>query len=214
MILKGMKNMKKRLLSITLSVLMLLTLNSVNSFACTAEEIEESPLFFFVDENGDVTQVEAFEYETTYYVNARSTNALNSVTFDTPNPSTNCYDLEDGEYIMNFFTSQSSYQMDKWFLPNSDGDLYLSGFVGDADGKLNLYTYRQAENEVWHIKVYSLQLHSTNTRARVFNGYVGPLNKSQAKYYTSAVVADSGNFGFGVLKASWEPITYPFDYVD
>lgn len=204
--------MKKKIVTIALATLLLFALNSINVFASPMEESLDVPQFYFTDTDGNVTEIVDFEYVDSYYVGAQALNNMRAASFDNPDPSSNYHDLGTGEYLKRFETSSSTYEMDKWFHADSNGTMHISAYVGDAEGKLNLYTYRQNEDEIWHIRMYTLQLHQYNTRARYYNGYIRTLDDSGEKYYTTAAEATSGSFGFGVLKASWEEIDDLYDY--
>lgn len=203
--------MKKKLFTIIFAAVMIFAFNSINALAATSEEIEDVPQFYFTDEDGTVIEVVDFEYVDSFYIGTPNINAR-TVSFDNPDPETNYYDLEDGQYLYRNETIQSTYEMDKWFHANSAGKLYISAFVGDADGTLEFCIYRVNEDEVWHINIYTLNLHQYNSRARYYNGYASTLDKTGTKYYTTTAVADNGSFGFGVLKASWEEIDDLYDY--
>ena len=183
---------------------MLFTLNSTSVFAAFPEESIDVPQFYFTDKDGNVTEIVDFEYVDSYYVGTQAVNNIRAASFDNPDPDSNYHDLETGEYLKRFETSQSTYEMDKWFHADSNGTMYISAYVGDADGTLNLYTYREGENGFRHIRTYTLLFHQYNSRARYYNGFIKTLDDSGETYYTTAVEADSGSFGFGVLKASWE----------
>ncbi len=203
--------MKKRIISIVLSALMLTTAGSTYTFAETYEENIEAPQFYFTDEDGNVTEIVDFEYVDTYYVTSDEMNAMRTASFDPPIDEENFYDLADGQYLYRNESPASTYELDKWVHASSEGKLYFTAYVGDAEGELHLCEYRNT-GEVWHIREYVLKLHEFNSRARCFKGHVSSIDRTGEKYYSTAVVADSGTFGFGVLKISWEDIDEFYDY--
>ena len=175
---------------------------------------ESNPKFEMLDENGNVEEVLDFELANTYYMSAESQSQMNSISpraIVTPDPDTNFYDLSEGTYSMYFGQSKTVYEMDKWFHANSDGELYISTSVYDADGKIMFYRYSfDYETHFWLIHEYELQLNSYNYRARFFNGRVRNLDSEGEKYYTYLVTSTGDEFLTGLLKASWESIDDPY----
>lgn len=128
-----------------------------------------------MDENGHVEEILDFELANTYYVkpDAATLNGAATQSPVTPNPNTNFYDLSNGKYYLYSGQSQTVYEMDKWFHANSDGYLYISSSVSDADGTLKFYTYKF--NDTTHfrlIREYALNINSNNSRTRVYKGTV------------------------------------------
>lgn len=210
--------MKRIITAITLSALLLSSVCGLYASAAgtkenikigQVEETEEVPQFCFTDENGNITEIVDFEYVGTYSLDVEG---VSTQAFEEPDPDTNFYDLsQGGEYRYSSNKKQSVYEMDKWFHANSKGWLYLGARVVDADGKLLLYTRREKEG-ICNIKIYSMDINTNNPRTRYrTTGCIMGLDKTGAKYYTASVEAISGQFTYGVLKASWSEIEDVFD---
>lgn len=212
--------MKRIITAITLSALLLSSACGLYASAAGTkenikigqiEETEEVPHFYLTDEEGNITEEAEYTYADFCCAQNPLSGAVSTIAFDNPDPDTNYYDLANGEYVYRSSRSRSVYEMDKWFHANNKGKMYISADVFDADGTLEFCSYRVDEDEVWHVRIYTLQLHENNTRSRWYKATVTGLDKTGTKYYTTTAVAESGSFSYGVLKASWSEIGDVFD---
>ncbi len=204
--------MKKIFTAIFTVILAVTAMTSGNAFAANEKaesgNMNDIPEFFFIDENGDMTEIADVTVKTRE-INVSDISTMAMIpSIDAPDDNTNLFDLAEEQYVIGDDRLNSDFfAMDMWVHADTNGYLYVSAYMGDSEGTLHFYSFNKKTASTVLYKDYSLTLHPYNSRARYINVLVKNLDRKSTAYYMTGAESDGDDFSFGYLKASWTRIS-------